>query len=194
MATSVFFYSGCWYEYQNTTVFQTQRRMVRLCCLCWSGAGSWRLLDGFRLRSWAEHFAACTLEVKVPATLTLTIRCQMQGISPFDSYFNWAVCHHTHTSTQMFICILSVQSFQCQHCIADLQHIKEGWRQAGLFKSWQPRFSGFPTASFFCITHCFHRCDVLELSPSWKLIHQVIILKVIFLFSNLSWRSPTWSI
>lgn len=67
----VFVCCDYWYE-QHAPVFKTLRRKVRLCCLCWSGAASWRLQAGFRLKSWAGPFAACTLEVKVPAGHTLT--------------------------------------------------------------------------------------------------------------------------
>lgn len=171
MATSVcFFYSGCWYEYQNTTVFQTLRRTVRLCCLCWSGAGSWRLLDGFRLRSWAEPFAACTLEVKVPATLILAIRCQMQGIFPFDSDFNWAVCHHTHTSTHK--CLFAFFLFSPMSALHSWFTTHQRRLKAGrIIQELTTQIFRVSHRLFFCITHCFHRCDVLELPPSWKLIH-----------------------
>lgn len=60
-----------WREQQRAPVFfiffKTLRRTARLCCLCWSGAASWRLQAGFRLKSWAGPSAACTPEVKVPA-------------------------------------------------------------------------------------------------------------------------------
>lgn len=44
---------------------QILRRRVLLCCWCWNGEESWLLQAEFRLRSWAEPFAACTQEAKV---------------------------------------------------------------------------------------------------------------------------------
>lgn len=75
---------------------QTLRRMVRLCCWCWSGAGSWRLRAGCRPRSWAEPFAACTPEVKVFTVLTsakhmklLGFFCSGSGLNRASPFFIW---------------------------------------------------------------------------------------------------------
>lgn len=75
---------------------QTLRRMVRLCCWCWSGAGSWRLRAGCRPRSWAEPFAACTPEVKVFTVLTsakhmklLGFFCTGSGLNRASPFFIW---------------------------------------------------------------------------------------------------------